>query len=384
MQDGKTEGKDKLLRVGIQQRVLPDYRLAFFTCLAERFPQRLSLFAGQPLAQEMIRPITDIPKALFVPGINLHLFHPAHPLYLCWQLGLLRWLGKWRPHILIVEANPRYLATRLAVQWMHQRGGKVLGWGLGAPPLQGKMSSLRLTERKSFLRSLDGMIAYSRRGAEEYRQAGIPSERVFVALNAVAPRPTVPPAPKPPSFEGKPKVLFVGRLQSRKRIDLLLQACAALPDYCQPQLVIVGDGPQRQALEELAAQVYPSTHFLGDRRGAALDEAFVWADLFVLPGTGGLAAQQAMAHGLPLIVARGDGTQEDLVRPENGWLVPADDLNALTRTLEEALSDAARLRHMGQASFRLAVEEVNIEAMAAVFEQAIWTVWADNIRTTRS
>ena len=51
----------------------------------------------------------------------------------------------------------------------------------------------------------------------------------------------------------------------------------------------------------------------------------------MLPGTGGLAVQQAMAHGLPVIVAQGDGTQDDLVRPENGWQIPPDDLAALTR-----------------------------------------------------
>ncbi|MCX8063082.1 MAG: glycosyltransferase family 4 protein [Anaerolineales bacterium] len=363
------------LRVGVQQRVLPDYRVAFFTCLADRFPGQLSVFAGKPLAQEMIRTANGVPRAQYVPGINIHLFQPAHPLYFCWQMGLLRWLGEWKPHVLIVEANPRYPATRLAVRWMHQHKGKVLGWGLGAPPIKGSLSSIRLAERKSFLRSLDGIIAYSRHGAEEYCLAGISPERIFVAINAVAHRPTDPPPPKPPHFEGKPKVLFVGRLQARKRIDLLLQACAALPKSLQPELAIVGDGPLRQALSELAARIYPSARFLGDRRGAALDEAFTWADLFVLPGTGGLAAQQAMAHGLPLIVAHGDGTQEDLVRPENGWLLPPDDLTALQAALHEALSDAARLRCMGKASFRLAVEEVNIEAMTGVFERAIYTVW---------
>ncbi|GAB4470410.1 MAG: hypothetical protein Kow0088_03270 [Anaerolineales bacterium] len=370
----KGNGINERVRVGVQQRVLPDYRVPFFACLAERFPERLSVFAGQPLPQEMIRAADVIPQAHLMAGINLHFFHPAHPLYLCWQFGLIRWLGEWQPQVLIVEANPRYPMTRLAVRWMHQRGGKVLGWGLGAPPLAGRLAALRQAERKSFLSSLDGMIAYSRRGAEDYRRLGIPPRRVFTALNAVSPRPTKSPPPKPSIFEGKPKVLFVGRLQRRKRVDLLIQACAALPDELQPQLAIVGDGPQRQEWEKLAAELYPLARFLGDRRGEALDEIFDWADLFVLPGTGGLAAQQAMAHGLPLMIAQGDGTQDDLVRPQNGWLLPPDDLNALREALIEALSDADRLRRMGAESFRLAVEEVNVEAMATVFEQAIQAV----------
>ena len=363
-------------RVGVQQRVLPDYRVAFFECLAEHFPERLSVFAAQPLAQEMIHPVQAIPNVHFEQGFNLHLFHPAHPLYLCWQLGLLRWLGAWRPQVLIVEANPRYLTTRLAVQWMRRQGGKVIGWGLGAPPLAGFSGRLRQIERARFLQSLDGIIAYSHRGAEQYRQAGFPPERIFTALNAVARRPGSTPPPKPPDFVERPRVLFVGRLQARKRIDLLLQACASLPANLQPHLAIVGDGPERQALEDLAAQIYPAARFLGERRSAALSEAFNWADLFVLPGTGGLAAQQAMAHGLPLIVAEGDGTQEDLVRPANGWLVPPNDLSALKQALAEALSDAARLRRMGAESFRLAVEEVNVEAMAEGFARAVRQILA--------
>jgi len=366
-----TLARENSMRVGIQQRVLPDYRVAFFECLAEHFPERLSVFAAQPLAQEMIHPVQTIPNVRFEQGFNLHLFHPTHPLYLCWQLGLLRWLGAWRPQVLIVEANPRYLATRLAVQWMRRQGGKVIGWGLGAPPLAGFSGRLRQIERARFFQSLDGIIAYSHRGAEEYRLAGFPPERVFTALNAVARRPTSAPPPKPPAFAERPRVLFVGRLQARKRIDFLLRACASLPANLQPHLAIVGEGPERRFLEDLAAQIYPSARFLGERRGAALREAFDWADLFVLPGTGGLAAQQAMAHGLPLIVAEGDGTQEDLVRPANGWLVPPNDLSALKQALAEALSDAARLRRMGAESLRLAVEEVNVEAMAEVFARAV-------------
>ena len=78
-----------------------------------------------------------------------------------------------------------------------------------------------------------------------------------------------------------------------------------------------------------------------------------------------------MAHGLPVIVAKGDGTQEDLVREENGWLVPPDDLEALKNSLQSALSDPARLRRMGAASYRIVEKEINVERMAAVFIRAV-------------
>jgi glycosyltransferase involved in cell wall biosynthesis len=98
----------------------------------------------------------------------------------------------------------------------------------------------------------------------------------------------------------------------------------------------------------------------------------------VLPGTGGLAVQEAMAHGLPVIVAQGDGTQTDLVRPENGWLIPPDDLQALEAVLGEAFSDPARLRRMGAESYRIVAEEVNLEAMVGIFVQALCSVTGQN------
>jgi glycosyltransferase involved in cell wall biosynthesis len=94
------------------------------------------------------------------------------------------------------------------------------------------------------------------------------------------------------------------------------------------------------------------------------------ADLFVLPGTGGLAVQEAMAYGLPVIVAEGDGTQDDLVRSGNGWLIPSDNEQALRETLEEALTDPMRLHKMGAASFNIVQEEINIEHMVEVFVEA--------------
>jgi glycosyltransferase involved in cell wall biosynthesis len=127
-------------------------------------------------------------------------------------------------------------------------------------------------------------------------------------------------------------------------------------------------------LQSLAQAIYPLAEFSGARHGAELEACFRQADVFVLPGTGGLAVQQAMAYGLPVIVAEADGTQGELVRPENGWLLTADDQAALVHALEEALADIPRLRRMGSASYRIVMEEVNLESMVAVFVRAMLSV----------
>jgi glycosyltransferase involved in cell wall biosynthesis len=358
-------------RVGLQQRVLPAYRVAFFDALAEACAGGLSVFAGLPLASESIATTDYLEKAQVIRAHNRHLFTPSSPLYQCWQDGILGWLENWQPDVLIVEANPRYLTTHRAIRWMHRRKRPVIGWGLGAPALSGPLALWRRWSRLALLRSLDGIVAYSQNGADEYCSLSIPAERVFVAPNAVAPRPTNPPVDRPAEFVGRPGVLFVGRLQTRKRIDNLLRACAALPEAIQPRLWIVGDGPARQEFEELAASVYPQAEFTGARHGAELEEYFAAADLFVLPGTGGLAVQQAMSYGLPVLVAEADGTQNDLVREENGWLIPPDNLEALVEVLQAALSDPARLRRKGSASYHIVSQEVNLEMMVKVFMQAL-------------
>ncbi len=361
-----TEGPRFAGRLGLQQRVLPAYRLPFFERLAEACEGGLSLFAGEPRPVESILTARGLQGAHFTPARNLHLL--PGPLYLCYQRGLLDWLRSWDPDALVLEANPRYPANWLAVKWARGRGRPVVGWGLGAPAPRGPAAVLLRRLRRSYLSRFDALIAYSSLGAEQYVAAGVPRERVFVALNAVSPPPSSPPE-RPPLRGRPPRVLFVGRLQERKRVDLLLRACASLDPA--PELWVVGDGPARERLERLAARVFPAARFTGALHGAALQDLWNQADLFALPGTGGLAVQQAMAHALPVIVAQGDGTQRDLVRPGNGWLVPAGDPEALTAALREALSDPARLHRMGLESHRIVREEVNIDRMVMVFMEAL-------------
>ncbi len=353
-------------RLGVQQRVLPDYRTAFFDLLAEACEGGMSLFAGLPRPSEGIT-TGELHVAKHADAQNIHLFSGA--LYVCHQRGFVKWLESWNPDALIVEANPRYSATGAAVRWMHRRGRKVIGWGLGAPPIAGLASGMRQMRRTQFLRQFDGLIAYSQRGAEQYAAAGFPRERIFVAYNAAVRRPIKAPGGKP-AASSVATILFVGRLQRRKRLNELLRACAQMPEP-KPRLIIVGDGPEREALARLAADVYPETEFAGAKHGKELEPYFAEADLFVLPGTGGLAVQEAMAHGLPVIVAKGDGTQDDLVRKGNGWQIAPENQTALIEALREALSDRKRLRRMGEELYRIVAEEINLERMVEGFVRAL-------------
>jgi glycosyltransferase involved in cell wall biosynthesis len=359
-------------KLAIQQRVLPTYRASFFDALAQACDGGLNVCAGLPRSEESIAVTNSLQVAHYYYAGNLHFFHG--PFYVCFQRDLTGWLSACDPDALILEANPRYLATSAAIRWMKHRNRPVLGWGLGAPSsshsihLAGKWGQAR---REGFLRQFDALLTYSRRGAEEYAALGFPADKIFVAPNAAVARPTWPVPSRTPAFIGKPTILFVGRLQARKRVDLLLQACAALPENLQPRLIVVGDGPERDSLQAMAKVLYPSAEFSGAKHGAELVPILSAADLFVLPGTGGLAVQEAMSYGLPVVMGQGDGTNDDLVRSENGWQVPADDLPALTATLRLALADASRLRAMGAESYRIVSDEINIGVMVRVFVETL-------------
>ena len=161
-------------KVGIQQRVVPGYRTVFFDALAESCERGLGLFAGSVHDRESIQSIDQLERAKFFPGKNRHFMKVESQYYFLWQEGLIEWLEDWHPDVLVVEANPRYLSTRRAVQWMHKRGRPVIGWGLGAPVIDDRSSLLgrlinnwQRNSRAKFLRQMDALIAYSNRGAEE-------------------------------------------------------------------------------------------------------------------------------------------------------------------------------------------------------------------------
>jgi glycosyltransferase involved in cell wall biosynthesis len=342
------------------------YRVEFFDLLAQACQGGLSVIAGTPRQDESIVTENHIPMAEFVKAQNHHLF-PGR-FYLCLQTGVLRWLKRWDPDILILEANFRYPTNRLAKSWMHRRGRPVIGWGLGVRKDQGSFSGIQNQMRTSYLSSFDAVIAYSTQGAQECVSAGVPEEKVFIAVNSLSP--PLDMIPERTSWESrKPRLLHVGRLQARKRLDLLIRACASLE--MKPALEIVGSGPEEENLKALASEIYPDTMFSGFLQGEELADRFMSADIFVLPGTGGLAVQEAMVYGLPIVVGEGDGTQRDLVSSENGWHIRPGDFDDLVNALREGLSNYELLMKMGEKSFQIVRDHANIKKMVEVFVQAM-------------
>jgi len=91
-----------------------------------------------------------------------------------------------------------------------------------------------------------------------------------------------------------------------------------------------------------------------------------------MPGTGGLALNQAMALGLPVIATVADGTQFDLIdQGENGFIVPVDDVKELAEAINTILASPNSRNEMGQKSLKIIQERATLRNMVNQYSKAI-------------
>lgn len=360
-------------RLALQDLVLPLYRRTIYEMLDPRIKGGLGVFTGISGETHGVVVSDDLAVSENKCVRNRHFI--GGPAEFIWQPGFVQWLKEFRPDVIIASGNPRIASTYKAVRWARRSGIPVLGWGLGTLMMGSRLSSARNLTRRLFFQSFDGILAYSSKAKEQYASCGVREDRIYVVHNAISPRPTHPLPDRDGSFSDGGRILFVGRLYPGKRLDLLFDAVASLPGSMKPSIEIVGDGPTIDELRDEAQRKLPGrVHFAGALYGEDLAEAFRRADLFVLPGMGGLAIQEAMSWGLPVISAEGDGTQFDLVRKSNGWLVEPGDLQSLLSALGAAFADCGRLREMGAESYRIVCEELNLDRMIDEMVDAVCTI----------
>jgi teichuronic acid biosynthesis glycosyltransferase TuaC len=157
------------------------------------------------------------------------------------------------------------------------------------------------------------------------------------------------------SGEAPPEVVTVGHLVARKRHADVIRALAVLSER-HPTLryVIVGDGPERPALEALAVRLGVSerVELCGQLAPAAALTRARRCTLFAMPSTEeafGVAYIEAMAGGLPAIGCRGEPGPEEIAIAGDGFvLVPPGDIERLSQRIDELLADPDRLRETGR------------------------------------
>ncbi len=230
-------------------------------------------------------------------------------------------------------------------------------------------------------RQIDRYIAVSHDIAQTLvSRFGYPPSRVEVVHNSVAlerfarPRDGALRAVLTGGHE-RPIVLTCARLDEQKGIDVLLRAVPSLPEA---QFVLAGEGPERERLERLAAElgIADRVSFLGAR--GDVPELLAACDVVALPSRyegASLAVLEAMAAGRPLLTSAIPGTVELVSDGDTALLAPPGDVAALAAGLRRLLDDPQLREALGRRARERAAAEFSTtvmgERVAAIYSQIL-------------
>jgi glycosyltransferase involved in cell wall biosynthesis len=166
---------------------------------------------------------------------------------------------------------------------------------------------------------------------------------------------------------------FVGRLSPEKGLPFLLEAVSRLREQVATlQVLIIGDGPQREALAQLIAKegLQSCCHLLGNRRDTP--DLYTAMDLFVLPSTKEaypMVLLEAMACGCAVVATEVGEVSRIVDEGITGVVVPPGDPAALHGAIYRMLADRSQLKQMAQAAQLRARAQFSSTAMARSYAQ---------------
>ncbi|MGE5553680.1 MAG: glycosyltransferase family 4 protein [Betaproteobacteria bacterium] len=235
-------------------------------------------------------------------------------------------------------------------------------------------------------RAADRVICVSEAERARLVRLGLNPAKTAVVWNGV-PEPRRPDPAEVAAFRaryglsaGRPVIGAVGRLEKQKGLEYLLQACAILgAQGLAPQVVLVGDGRERSALEEQASSLGVDATFTGSLGEADRDAALAAFDIYAMPSIGEalpLALIEAMGAGKAIVATTVGGIPEIIQDGETGFLVQPGDSGALAERLARLCQDINLCHHLGEEASRFFRTQLTHEAMAAKTEAVYQSLWA--------
>lgn len=275
-------------------------------------------------------------------------------------------IERWRAEAVLVYAWNLFSHLRAILYFK----GHVPVLFRGDSTLLADRSPVRGAARKLFLkwvyRHVDVAISVGSNNRDYFEWCGVPSSRIAFAPHSVD---THRFADDDGEHErralqwrtglGIPDdalvIAYAAKLTEQKNPLLLFDAFMRLSG--KAHLVFVGSGPLEPALRARAA-AHPRVHFLPFQNQSLMPTVYRVGDVFVLPSRGeswGLALNEALASGRPVIASSKVGAARDLIEPGiNGWVFDKDDRAKLTQALQTAMRmDRTGLRRMGETGRRL-------------------------------
>jgi len=254
----------------------------------------------------------------------------------------------------------------------------MLNTDLSYPPVTAPKRLLYSAIDRWLAHAATGIITVSDWNRNALQRRGIPASKLRTIYPGIdlqefaEPGPPREPNPLAALPEGAPVVGAVGRLERQKGLDILLRAFPTLLErHPEAWLVIVGDGPERQDLEALAAKLHlrEQTIFTGFRRDvpALLQRFTVMAMPSHFEGLP-VAPMEAYMAGVPVVATSVYGTPEVVLDGVTGLLVPPGEPGRLAAALADLLRDIPRQRAMAEAGRRLVHERFSLDTMLEATE----------------
>jgi glycosyltransferase involved in cell wall biosynthesis len=352
------------MRVALIWRYLHHYKIPFYRRLSQVPEIDLTVLHGGNTwsPKETINKIYSEKtfKSIKINTIEKEIFGAVCVI----QTGILKHILKNKYDVIVCEGNFGIFSNftiALVARVLHAKFILYCsGWDRGK--IKGFPAFFKGYYGRLLVRLTHGFICYGSNAKKQLEKFGANPSRCFVVQNTIdteeisskysecldkaqRKRETL-------KLAKKKVILSVGRLIYRKRSDLLIEAFQIIRskrnDIC---LFLIGDGPERHRLEGIIKNKgIPDVNLLG----AIIDDVWVYfamADMFVLPGTGGLAINEAMAFGLPVICSEADGTEKDLIIDgKTGLFFKKGDANSLADKMILLLAFEEDIKSMGQAA----------------------------------
>ncbi len=228
------------------------------------------------------------------------------------------------------------------------------------------------------LKLADGVLTENRSLCNYFSAIGIRAEKVYTITKGVDEglfKPAIPDSSLKAALgieDGEVVVLYVGRLDTVKGVNYLLEAAKSiLIRHDKVRFLIVGDGSLRQEYERFAKPLFPKIIFTGWRDD--IPQLMNLADMFVLPSLSEGAANvvmEASASGLPVIATEVGEVPQIVAHGETGLLVKPKDINGLVNGIETLLTNPSLTKEMGEAGRRRMVERYSQNIVLDMIEKA--------------
>jgi glycosyltransferase involved in cell wall biosynthesis len=351
----------------LHQGCVPNYREAFFRRLGAIGDRDYVVFYGEPEPGSGV--VAAKPPYAFKSAFVRNRFMRVAGRRLVCQ-PVFRRVAFGGYDALVIGHEVKYFMNLALLFWFRMLGKPVLFWGFGTGqdfwdeergPLGRAFTRLVNAGKHFLVRSASGYLAYTESGVANIERAGMRRDRIRVLNNTIDLDDEIASHRQAQSLDRAalrhecgiaPDAVvftFVGRLLAGKRVEDLIRAAKSLrDDGIDTEIIVVGDGPERAALEREAGDA-AWCHFLGAVHDVErISRIYRASDALVIPGYVGLAVNRGFAHGMPVITVESALHSPEIDYVEdgvNGLILPGAD-GGLRAGLREFTADAALRERM--------------------------------------